>query len=111
MTDYPAVLAALYPDAEWSLNGDSYDGLVWLSEGDAPSQDELDAAWPTIQTDRKWEAVRAERDRLLTGTDWTQMGDTPLTGSDREGWAVYRQALRDVPQTQPDPDDIVWPAR
>ena len=36
MTDYPAVLAALYPDAEWSLNGDSYDGLVWHSDSEMP---------------------------------------------------------------------------
>ena len=32
MTDYSAVLAALYPDAEWTLNGDDYAGLTWPSD-------------------------------------------------------------------------------
>ena len=61
MTDYPAVLAALYPDAEWSLNGDSYDGLVWLSDSEMPSQEMLDAAWPQVEYDRAYAAVEQER--------------------------------------------------
>jgi len=111
MTDYAAVLTVLYPGAEWSLNGDDYSGLTWLSEGDAPSQQELDDAWPAIRDTRKWAQVRAERDRLLTDCDWTQVADAPLTASVKEAWADYRQALRDIPQTQDDPDSIVWPER
>lgn len=49
MTDYAAVLTANYPDAEWTLNGDDYVGLTWLSDTPKPSQAELDAAWPAVQ--------------------------------------------------------------
>lgn len=49
MTDYAAVLTANYPDAEWTLNGDDYDGLTWLSDTPKPSQADLDAAWPAVQ--------------------------------------------------------------
>ena len=49
MTDYAAVLAANYPDAEWTLNGDTYDGLTWLSDSPKPTRQELDAAWPAVQ--------------------------------------------------------------
>ena len=49
MTDYAAVLTANYPDAEWKLDGDDYDGLTWLSDTPKPSQAELDAAWPAVQ--------------------------------------------------------------
>jgi len=49
MTDYAAVLTANYPDAEWTLDGDNYDGLTWLSDTPKPSQAELDAAWPAVQ--------------------------------------------------------------
>jgi hypothetical protein len=52
MTDYAAVLTANYPDAEWSLAGDSYDGLTWLSDTPKPTQAELDAAWPAVQQAR-----------------------------------------------------------
>jgi hypothetical protein len=49
VTNYPLVLTANYPDAIWSLIGDSYDGLDWIGPGDKPSQAELDAAWPAVQ--------------------------------------------------------------
>jgi hypothetical protein len=55
------------------------------------------------------EAVRAERDRLLANTDWTQLTDAPMSDDEREAWAVYRQALRDVPQQGGFPDAVEWP--
>jgi len=59
MTDYPAVLTANYPDAEWTLDGDTYDGLTWLSDTPKPTQQELDDAWPAVQQARQ-DAVAAE---------------------------------------------------
>jgi len=41
--------------------------------------------------------VRAQRDRLLTASDWTQVADAPV---DKAAWATYRQALRDLPETE-----------
>ena len=49
MTDYAAVLSKNYPDAEWKLDGDTHDGLTWLSDTPKPTQAELDAAWPAVQ--------------------------------------------------------------
>lgn len=49
MTDYPAVLTANYPSAEWTLDGDTYEGLTWLSDSPKPTQQELDDAWPAVQ--------------------------------------------------------------
>ena len=59
MTDYAVVLTANYPDAEWTLDGDTYDGLTWLSDTPKPSQAELDDAWPAVQQARQ-DAVAAE---------------------------------------------------
>ena len=106
MTDYAAVLTRNYLGAEWSLNGDDYAGLTWLSDTAKPSQQELDAAWPAVRDAMKWDALRAERDRLLAASDWTQIADAPVNAA---AWAVYRQALRDVPQDFDSPDDVVWP--
>ena len=41
--------------------------------------------------------IRAQRDRLLSASDWTQVLDAPV---DREAWATYRQALRDLPSQE-----------
>ena len=59
MTDYAAVLAANYPDAEWTLDGDTYEGLTWLSDSPKPSQADLDAAWPAVQQARA-DAIAAD---------------------------------------------------
>lgn len=57
--------------------------------------------------DVQWRAVRSERNARLSACDWTQLADTTVNSST---WATYRQALRDLPQTQTDPFNIVWPA-
>lgn len=50
---------------------------------------------------------RAERNRRLSETDWTQGKDIPDSIS--TVWATYRQALRDVPAQAGFPWDINWP--
>ena len=42
MTDLTKPLFALYPTAKWTLNGDTYAGLTWLSEDiQKPTEQEL----------------------------------------------------------------------
>ena len=52
------------------------------------------------------DSVRAERNRKLTASDWTQVADAPV---DQTAWAAYRQALRDVPTQAGFPWDVTWP--
>ena len=61
----------------------------------------------------EWTAIRRERDRLLTNSDWTQGGDTPLASDKKTAWATYRTKLRDVPKDQKDKTtyaSITWPS-
>jgi hypothetical protein len=51
--------------------------------------------------------VRAKRKLLLSGSDWTQLPDVPLTT--KTTWATYRQALRDITTQSGYPFEIVWP--
>lgn len=60
-TNYPAVLAANYPTDTWVMDGDTYDGLEWLSDTPKPTQAELDAAWPQIDYNNQVAAVEAAR--------------------------------------------------
>lgn len=50
--------------------------------------------------------VRAFRLMLLEASDWTQVADAPV---DKEVWATYRQALRDVPKQPGFPETVDWP--
>jgi hypothetical protein len=43
---------------------------------------------------------------LLLASDWTQVADAPV---DQEAWALYRQALRDVPEQVGFPGVVEWP--
>jgi hypothetical protein len=60
-TDYSAVLIARYSQYDWTLNGDDYDGLTWLSDTPKPTQAELDALWPQVQYENQVAAVEAAR--------------------------------------------------
>lgn len=65
-----------------------------------------------IQTDEDlWAYNRLKRNELLKECDWTASSDNSLSDAKKAEWATYRQALRDVPQTQTDPRDITWPTK
>ena len=49
--DYAQILTRKYPGKEWTLNGDKYSGLTWLSKGPKPKKAELDALWPVVQAE------------------------------------------------------------
>ncbi|MEN3953577.1 tail fiber assembly protein [Iodidimonas sp. SYSU 1G8] len=106
MASIGEVLLRKWPGASWSVAGDQYSGLTWLSPGDAPSEAEIRAWSDAVDLEMAWEQVRATRNRLLAASDWTQLADAPVSSL---AWAVYRQALRDVPQTHEDPAEVIWP--
>ena len=49
MLDYAQILSVNYVGKQWSLNGDSYEGLDWLDTTPKPTQAELDALWESTQ--------------------------------------------------------------
>lgn len=49
--------------------------------------------------------VRAQRNKRLAETDWTQLSDSTNAAT----WTDYRQALRDVPSQTGFPYEITWP--
>jgi len=51
--------------------------------------------------------VRAERDRLLQASDYTQLQDADALA--RASWATYRKALRDLPKQAGFPWTVTWP--
>ena len=52
------------------------------------------------------ERVRADRDKKLADTDWTQLADSNANATT---WGTYRQALRDLPSTDGFPHNVTWP--
>jgi len=78
-----------------------------LMDGPPPASDAI------AQADGTWglstDAIRAERDRLLSACDFTQLPDAPLSAAQKAEWSAYRQALRDIPLQAGFPNSVVWP--
>jgi hypothetical protein len=55
------------------------------------------------------DTIRVERTKLLTGSDWTQSVDSPLSSETVTAWASYRQALRDITGQEGFPGTVQWP--
>jgi hypothetical protein len=101
----------------------SYD-VYAIQEVPAPEVDPLTQRHEQItpvQVDGKWTQVwrvvqlpqdqavvnvRAKRNQLLADSDWTQLADSPV---DKAAWAVYREALRSLPEQEGFPYLVQWP--
>jgi len=78
------------------------DGQWYTKYSVADMSDEAKTAKDAEQA----KSVRTQRDEKLKDTDWTQVADAPV---DKEAWATYRQALRDLPSATGFPWGMTWP--
>ena len=53
-----------------------------------------------------WQSFKTSRNLMLQSCDWTQVPDAP---ADKDAWASYRQALRDLPDNTLDVRNVIWP--
>jgi hypothetical protein len=92
----------------YALNGNSWRAIRKASEArsDETVVDEIPAE--ALESIKALD-VRLQRNSFLLSCDWTQAADAPLTSTEKQAWATYRQALRDVPQQSGFPDSIDWP--
>ena len=70
------------------------------------TEDEL-AQIRLTTTEQKSSSEREKRNTLLAETDWWANSDVTMTDEQR----AYRQALRDIPQQEGFPTNIVWPTK
>jgi hypothetical protein len=63
------------------------------------------------ELEMQWYQIRNQRDELLKQSDLLVLIDKweTLTEERKEEIRVYRQALRDIPQSFESPEDVVWP--
>jgi len=67
---------------------------------------EQEAAYKAAKDAEQAKSVRTQRGEKLKECDWTQVADAPVN---KEVWATYRQALRDVTAQAGFPWTIDWP--
>ena len=77
-------------------------------DGTVTTAAQHEAAYKAGKDAERAKAVREDRNKRLTDTDWTQLADAPVNA---QAWATYRQALRDVTAQAGFPWDIAWPEK
>ena len=93
--DITAILSRRY-SGEWTLDGDTYAGLTWLSETPKPTKKALEALWPEVQAEIAREVVElARQDAYRTESDPIffeyQRGDKT-----QQEWLDAVQAVKDA---------------
>lgn len=104
----------IYPFTYLIDGSDDNDGIVSVSVRNAYNNGELNIAeFPENEEDpdysrKKYEIIQ-RRNNLLNDSDYLMMADYPISDEKKQEIKVYRQALRDIPQQDGFPDNIVWP--
>lgn len=72
---------------------------------------EQEAAYKAAKDAEFAKSARDSRDKLLAECDWVAIKALELSQAVPNNWAVYRQALRDLPQQEGFPTTINWPVK
>ena len=88
---------------EVSFRGKEVGTLTWRRDEPMPTLEQLqEALWKG-----DWSEVRTRRNELLAETDFYALSDVPMSSD----MTTYRQALRDVPTSVENSEDVVWPEK
>ena len=75
--------------------------------GDTWNGSSYDKPVTSLTNEEKWEIIRDKRNTLLQKTDYLALSDNTMSAE----MTTYRQALRDLPASTSNPDDVVWPTK
>ena len=107
--DITKALQSLRPGAQWSVLGDTYEGLQWLEkpvwEGGQkkPTQEEVEAEVARLQ--QEWEATEYQRLRAPEYPDLKEYLDGLVKG-DTEQMQAYIDACLAVKAKYPKPEGV-----
>jgi hypothetical protein len=72
-------------------------------KGVFPTADEMNA----VAAKGNWDRARKERNELLAATDFYALSDVYMS----DDMTIYREALRDLPASVENSEDVVWPEK
>ena len=114
-------LLQLKPGAEWSVNGNTYEGINWLDKTQTkPTEDEVNKKIDELKAAEPMNLLREERDRLIAQSDWMIVRAKETSTNIPAAWKTYRQSLRDLPASSNpkldsegflDMTSVTWPTK
>jgi hypothetical protein len=112
LTEGPTLINALqslYPSRQWTVHGNSYEGILWDDDLSRPTKEEVEAKLQELIDAQPLKELRTKRNKRLAECDWVVIRATSTETPVPEEWKTYMQALRDLPSTTEDPANPVWP--
>jgi hypothetical protein len=94
--DITTILSRKFEGSLWSLDGDDYAGLTWLSEGEPPTEAELEALWPEVQYQVAYESVEQARAVAYRETSDPIFFEYQRGDKTEAEWLAAVQAVKDA---------------
>lgn len=94
-------------DGESVMEGIARPGIDRIVDGQIVSGDDTEQKKVEAQAE-----MRKRRNKLLFKSDITQLSDSQITDAKKTEWSLYRQALRDLPESYSDimsVEEVTWP--
>jgi hypothetical protein len=105
--DITLILSRRYAGTEWSLNGETYAGLNWLSEGEPPTEKQLEALWPEVRLEAQTEQVEQARQSAYRETSDPIFFEYQRGDKTEAEWLAAVQAVKDAHPYPEKPEGMV----
>jgi len=94
--DITQILSSKFPGSEWTLSGDDYTGLTWLSNTPKPTKKALEALWPEVQYETAHAQVEQARLAEYQATTDPLFFEFQRGDVTEQAWLDAVQAVKDA---------------
>ena len=94
--DITQILSSKYAGTEWTLNGDDYTGLTWLSDTPKPTKKALEALWAEVQYETAYARVEQARQSEYQATTDPLFFEFQRGDVTEQAWLDAVQAVKDA---------------
>jgi hypothetical protein len=98
--DIQRALMSIRPGATWSLNGETYDGLIWHEDNELPAPTEEEIITECERLQQEWDYNQYQRDRASAYPSIKDQLDTLYHG----GLDAWREEINKVKEKYPKPE-------
>ena len=94
--DITQILSSKYAGTEWTLNGDDYTGLTWLSDTPKPTKKALEALWAEVQYETAYARVEQARQSEYQATTDPLFFEFQRGDVTEQAWLDAVRAVKDA---------------
>jgi len=94
--DIATILSSKYSGSLWTLDGDDYTGLTWLSSTPKPTKKALEALWAEVQYETAYARVEQARLAEYQATTDPLFFEFQRGDATEQAWLDAVQAVKDA---------------